>query len=126
WGAVRAAAAAWSACGLARSYWSEGRPGWDPCGSAAATSCITAGWAAGSGAALAGELLDLVHDAGVHQPPAHALGGGGVDLVDRDRGADADGDGAAVRQQAREHVLGALEADGDHRAAGFEGEPCGA
>src|SRR5699024_10125507 len=80
----------------------------------------------GSGASLAGELLDLVHDPCVQQAPAHALGGVGVDVLDLDRGADAHRDRSPMGEQPGEHVLGALEPHGDHRAAGFDGEPGGA
>src|SRR5699024_10124114 len=79
----------------------------------------------GSGAALAGELLDLVHDPCVQHAPAHALGGVGVDVLELDRGADTHGDRAAVGEQPGEHVLRALEPHRDHRAAGFDGEPGG-
>src|SRR5699024_11862881 len=47
-------------------------------------------------------------------------------VLDLDRGADAHRDRSPMGEQPGEHVLGALEPHGDHRAAGFDGEPGGA
>src|SRR5690606_3079049 len=76
-----------------------------------------------SGAALAGELLDLVHDPLVHDAATHALGQARVDVLDVDRGADPHGHRPALRQEAGEHVLGVLQTDGHHGAARLEREP---
>src|SRR5690606_41758999 len=59
-----------------------------------------------SGAALAGELLDLVHDPLVHDAATHALGQARADVLDVDRGADPHGPRPALRQEAGEHVPG--------------------